>query len=242
MKLAVDIGNTSISIGLFNKFDLVVKTNLSNINNFEEFINSIKEYDIKCVIISSVVPKLTIKYKKLFEQTYNYPVVVIDYKFSNLSLSVEKPESVGSDRLCNLCAVIKDYSLPAIIIDFGTATTYDVVNISEEFIGGAISSGIETSAKYLIEKAALLSKTNLIFPQLVIGKNTTTNIQSGIMFGAVDQVEGMIKRIEKETNIRYSIILTGGFSNLISQKLIYKHIVDSNLTLKGIIYMYESNS
>ena len=128
-----------------------------------------------------------------------------------------------------------------IIVDFGTATTYDVIN-NNEFLGGAIGAGIETSADYLINNAALLSKTDLKFPDNVIGTDTKENIQSGIMFGAIDQVEGMIKRIIKEQNDNYTIILTGGFSKLLSPYLSIKHILDMDLTLKGIYYIDDANS
>ena len=242
MNLAIDIGNTSINAGLFDKYKLIKKSNFISIDKLIEFIESIHQYNISCAIISSVVPKLTIEYKKLLESIYHYIVIIIDYKLSKLSCNVNQPATIGADRLCNIFAAKQDYTFPAIIIDFGTATTYDIINKQGEFIGGAIGAGIETSAKYLIDKAALLDKTDLIFPKLAIGTNTTTNIQSGIMFGAIDQIEGMIKRMEEETETNYLIILTGGFAKLISSKLKLDHIVDSNLTLKGIIYIHESNN
>ena len=242
MKLTIDIGNTSISVGLFNNKNLVKKKYFSTIDIFIEFIEKIDISKIECAIISSVVPKLTIEYRELLEYKYQLSTTIIDYKLSRLDLIVENKESVGADRLCNIYAAIQEYTTPTIIIDFGTATTYDVINDKNQFIGGSIAAGIETSAKYLIDKGALLSSTQLIFPDCAIGKNTTTNIQSGIMFGAIDQVQGMINRITKETNATYTIILTGGFSNLISPKLSFKHIIDLDLTLKGILYIYESNN
>jgi len=242
MKLAIDIGNTTISIGLFDHYDIIKKTHFLSINEFYLFLDSINNYNIESVIISSVVPELTDAYQNLLVESYQYPVFVINYKTTDLLLHVSKPETVGVDRLCNIFAVKKDYSVPSIIVDFGTATTFDVINSEGIFIGGAIATGIETSAKYLINKAALLSETNLVFPDNVIGIDTTTNIQSGVMFGAVGQVEGMIQRIQEETEINYSIFLTGGFSKLISPKLKLHHTVDIDLTLKGIIYIYEHNN
>jgi len=242
MKLAIDIGNTAISVGLFDDYDIIKKTHFSSINKFILFLDSIKNYDIESAIISSVVPELTDTYQNLLEENYQYPTFIINYKVTDLLLQVSKPETVGVDRLCNIFAVKKDYDIPAIIIDFGTATTFDVINSEGIFIGGAIATGIEISAEYLINKAALLSETNLVFPNNVIGIDTTTNIQSGIMFGAVGQVEGMIYRIQEETETNYSIFLTGGFSKLISPKLKLNHTVDIDLTLKGIIYIYEHNN
>jgi type III pantothenate kinase len=241
MKLAIDIGNTSVSVGLFENYDLVKKIHFFSINEFISFLDSIKNYDIECAIISSVVPSLTTDYRDLLTETYQYQIFIINHKLTNLSLQVDQPETIGTDRLCNIFATKRDYSIPAIIVDFGTATTYDIINLNGDFIGGAIATGVETSAQYLIDKAALLSKTDLIFPNNVIGIDTTTNIQSGVMFGAVDQVHGMINRIKEETNTDYSIFLTGGFSKLIVPQLNISHTIDTDLTLKGMIYIYNLN-
>ena len=242
MKVVIDIGNTSATVGLFDNHNLLKKSHFNSTNDFIEFLNAIKSYNINQSIISSVVPKLTKQYSEILTDLYSSSPFIINYKHTHLLTKVNEPETIGIDRLCNIIAVKNDYSYPAIIIDFGTATTYDVINNEGEFLGGAIATGIELSAKYLIDNAALLNKTNLVFPETAIGIDTTTNIQSGIMFGAIDQVEGMIHRIKKETNKDYQIILTGGFSKLISPKLKMSHTIDINLTLKGIIYIYELNN
>ena len=241
MKLAIDIGNTAISIGLFDDYNIIKKIHFSSINEFPLFLDSIKNYDIESAIISSVVPELTNAYQDLLEESYQYSVFIINYKVTDLLLQVAEPKTIGVDRLCNIFALKKDY-IPSIIVDFGTATTFDVINSEGIFIGGAIATGVETSAEYLINKAALLSETNLVFPNNVIGIDTATNIQSGVMFGSVGQVEGMIHRIQEETEINHSIILTGGFSKLISPELNFDHTLDIDLTLKGIIYIYEHNN
>ena len=236
MKVAIDIGNTSVTCGVFNNNILKEKNDFNSLDSFSSFIKT--HSNIDRVIISSVVPGLTKKYLKLLEK-YSLRINLINHKNSNLKLRVKEPSTVGSDRLCNIKATIKLYEFPAIIIDFGTATTYDVINDKSEFIGGAIAPGVETSAAYLINKSALLSKTDLEFPENVVGVDTKENIQSGIMYGAVDQVKGMIDRIQKETNQNYNIILTGGLARTISPYLKLKHILDSDLTLKGMIYIDE---
>tara|TARA_Y100000590_G_C15707951_1_gene1009315 strand:- start:690 stop:1406 length:717 start_codon:yes stop_codon:yes gene_type:complete len=238
MKLAIDIGNTSITCGIFKKNIIIERFNIQSLKSLNKYIDS---KNIKKIIISSVVPKLTEQYLNYLKNK-NYIIHLITYKSGNLVLRVEDPKTVGCDRICNIFAAIKLYKSPAIIIDFGTATTYDVINTNNEFIGGAIGAGIETSADYLINKAALLSKTNLKFPNHAIGINTTENIQSGIMFGAIDQVQGMIARIKNQNNDNYQIILTGGFSKLLSPYLSIKHILDIDLTLKGLYYIDESNT
>ena len=238
MKLAIDIGNTSVTCGLFKKKSIIKRF---SIESLEELNNKINNINIEKIIISSVVPQLTKKYLDYLKKE-NYKINIINYQSSRLSLKVKDPKTVGSDRICNIFATIKLYNTPAIIVDFGTATTYDVINNNNEFIGGAIGAGIKTSADYLINNAALLSKTDLKFPHNVIGIDTKENIQSGIMFGAIDQVQGMIKRIINENNNDYTIILTGGFSKLLSPYLSIQHILDMDLTLKGLHYIDESNN
>ena len=240
MKIAIDIGNTSVTCGLFKKNSLIEKKEMGSLNSFKSFINNLNT-NIDKIIISSVVPQLTEDYLHLLSNKFSNIIFLINNKNSKLNLKVNNPSTVGADRLCNIKATIQLYNVPAIIIDFGTATTYDVINKDSEFIGGAIASGVETSAAYLIEKAALLSKTDLEFPEHAIGIDTKQNIQSGIMYGAVDQLEGMINRIKKESNEEYNIIITGGLAKTISPYLSIKHTLDSDLTLKGMILIDESN-
>ena len=242
MKLAIDIGNTSVTCGLFQNKSIIQKFNINSIDQLQKNLENINPNKIEKIIVSSVVPKLTKNFNHYFKKTYQCKVNFIHYTNIQLSLKVKKPETVGNDRLCNIFATIKLYKTPAIIVDFGTATTYDVINVNNEFIGGAIGSGIETSANYLINKAALLFTTDLKFPKHVIGTDTKENIQSGIMYGALDQVKGMILRIKKEHNANYKIILTGGFSKLLSPFLSIKHKLDVDLTLKGMVLIDESNS
>ena len=241
MKLAIDIGNTSIACGLFSTNHLYKRIDIGSINLFKKFLDSLDNNKINRIIISSVVPDLTKNYQSILNNKYSCPINLINYKNSQLSLKVTTPSTVGNDRLCNIYAAIKLYNAPLIIVDFGTATTFDVINSNGEFIGGAIGAGIETSANYLINNAALLSPIDLQFPKNSIGIDTKENIQSGIMFGAIDQVEGMIKRIKNETITNYDIILTGGFSKLLSSYLSTKHILDIDLTLKGMIYIDDVN-
>ena len=238
MILAIDIGNTSVSCGIFENKSITKRFNIKSLKELDDKINC---FNINKIIITSVVPKLTTQYLNYCKKN-DYKNYLVDYRSSQISLKVKEPETVGNDRICNIFAAIKLYDSPTIIIDFGTATTYDVINKNNEFIGGAIAAGIETSADYLINNAALLSKTDLKFPTNVIGIDTKENIQSGIMYGAIDQVEGMIKRIINEKKSKYKIILTGGFSKLLSPFLSIKHIVDMDLTLKGLYYIYESNN
>ena len=237
MKLVIDIGNTFIKCAIFKSTNIIDRISIQSVNQLLDFL---KKYDLDKIIISSVVPEKNKEFIKYIGNYINTKIHLISYKDTDLKLNVENPASIGNDRICNIFAAIKLYNIPAIVIDFGTATTYDVINSKKEFIGGIISPGVETSADNLISKAALLNKIDFKFPKSVIGKNTKTNIQSGIMFGAVSQVEGLINRIELESNQKYTIILTGGFSKLLSKVLSINHTVDVDLTLKGMFHIDES--
>ena len=246
MKLvAIDIGNTKIKLGVFSTKN--IDPLFTDYNTFDDFKNNIVNSSIpisaSChFAISSVVPQNTQLMVKTLKNIYGVNTFIVKHNNCGVKLNVERPETVGADRLCNIASAIELYNQPSIIIDFGTANTYDVINKENVFIGGAISPGIETSAQYLINKAALLDETKFIFPNHVIGKNTETNIQSGIMFGAIDQINGMINRIQKETEVYdYSIILTGGFGKLLSPQLSIDHILDEHLTLKGLSHIYNLN-
>ena len=237
MKLVIDIGNTFIKCAIFKSTNIIDRISIQSVNQLLDFL---KKYDLDKIIISSVVPEKNKEFIKYIGNYINTKIHLISYKDTDLKLNVENPASIGNDRICNIFAAIKLYNIPAIVIDFGTATTYDVINSKKEFIGGIISPGVETSVDNLISKAALLNQIDLKFPKSVIGKNTKTNIQSGIMFGAVSQVEGLINRIELESNQKYNIILTGGFSKLLSKVLSINHTVDVDLTLKGMFHIDES--
>ena len=158
---------------------------ITRVASDENFINQLTKYNLgnfDYIILCSVVPNLT---KLLINYCKNHSINIyeINYKNSHLNLHVDNPSEVGNDRICNAIAAKKLNFNPSIIIDFGTATTYDVINNDGDFIGGAIAPGIDVSADYLINKTALLKDTIYKFPQKVIGKNTISNIQSGVMYG-----------------------------------------------------------
>ena len=232
--ICLDIGNTNIVIGLYDNDKLY---NVSRINT--EQYHSLKKENNEVIAISSVVPKIE---EFILQKFGNQSCFSISYLNSGITLDIDCPEEVGNDRLSNMKAIIENGLFPAIIIDFGSATTYDVIDKNGHFIGGAIAPGIDVSAKYLFEKAAQLEPVDFKFPNSVIAKNTATNLQSGIMYGGVDAVNGMLERIKKEMNNNINnIILTGGFSMVLSKYITHKHTVDPNLTLKGIKLIWEKN-
>ncbi|MBC8196726.1 MAG: type III pantothenate kinase [Candidatus Marinimicrobia bacterium] len=236
MLIAIDIGNTNVTIGCFKK------DNLQSIYRIEANVpanvglSNLELKHVTDIIISSVVPKQTENYTMQSYNLYNItPFIIKHNNIDGLILEVDEPDTVGADRICNVIAAQRQFNSPCIIVDFGTATTYDVVDERGAFIGGAIAPGIDVSANYLYQKAALLRDTAFQFPEFAVGKNTETNLQSGIMFGAVDEVEGMIMRIKNEMKWEAcDVILTGGFSTIISSGISFKHHVEPNLTLIGM--------
>lgn len=234
MILLIDIGNTNTVCSIYQDGKYIHHIRIEKTENILEDIKMLKKFNIKKIAISSVVPKQTKYYCEILNKIYDISPFIISHKNANVKLKIDDENEVGNDRICNIRAAIELTKKNCLVIDFGTATTYDVINNNQEFIGGAIAPGIDVSANYLIKKAALLKKTTYKFPSKIIGKNTNTNIQSGVMFGAINSIEGMIMMIQKELESELFLILTGGFSKLISSKLSYKHILKPHLTMDGI--------
>ena len=177
MKLALDIGNTQIKLGIFEHLKLIHTECFQHNDNQNINLNYIKKFKPTVSIISSVVPNLTDTYVKNIYNILGLDSLIVNDENCHIDLKVPEPNTVGADRICNVVATIKIYNKPAIVIDFGTATTYDVINKNGQFIGGIIAPGIKTSSQYLIEKAALLDYVDFEFPKKVIGKNTEDNIK-----------------------------------------------------------------
>lgn len=238
--IAIDIGNTNVVIAAFENNDIVDTVRVESDLNFWESFEKMKNYKIDGIIISSVVPKLNEIYIQACINLFQIEPVIITVKNAGVSTIVDRPVEIGADRLCNIAAAIKFYSTPAVVVDFGTATTYDVIDEENKFIGGAIAPGIDVSARYLFESASLLRETAFTFPKSAIAITTESNLQSGIMFGAVDEVDGMINRIQTEMNVdKIAVILTGGFSSIIAPGLKTDHIIDKALTLKGMKLIFD---
>lgn len=233
----IDIGNTNVVIGTY------IENKLQSVDRFESSISLLQKkirFDNNYhIAISSVVPKIN---EFFIDKFSNNLIFTVSYKNSGIKLKVDDPSQVGNDRICNIKNIVDLKLFPAIIIDFGSATTYDVIDPTGTFIGGAIAPGVDISAQYLVQKAAQLDSISYEFPERVIGTNTKTNLQSGIMYGGIDAINGMIERIISEVSFEFkNIILTGGFSTILSDKINYRHIVDAELTIKGIKSILESN-
>ncbi|MEJ5305920.1 MAG: type III pantothenate kinase [Ignavibacteria bacterium] len=251
MLLAIDTGNTHTTFGIYQDDQLKFTFRLSTkaVHDKEVFSDFLKctlqslnvsLLDITECGISSVVPSvdknLEIVVQDLFKIEPFFITPSIQLPFN---LLIDNPAEVGSDRICNVAGGFSKYGGPLAIVSFGTATVYDIVSKDGNFLGGIIAPGIQTSAKALYQAAEKLPEVELIFPEKVIGTNTITNMQSGIMFGALDAFEGMINRIKEELNSDVKIIITGGFSKLIYEKTKLKVNLEFDLVLEGIKILIE---
>lgn len=255
MILCLDIGNTNIKYAIFDGDNLVMsfrvatdhkKTSdeyggqlISILNN-----NSIKVGDIDGGIISSVVPQLDYTIERMcFTYLKFKPLVLAPGLKTGLNLKVDNAKEVGADRVVNNVSAVKKYGAPLIVIDFGTATTFNVIDDKGQFIGGVIAPGIKGSLDSLVNGTAKLPRVEIERPTKVIGTNTVTNMQSGIVYGFAGLVEYLVKKIKKEMKVEnIKTIATGGFSEVIAGEISCIDHVDKLLTLEGLKYLYYLNS
>ena len=239
MYIIGDIGNSEVKICVFSSNNkqlkkIVLNTSLINHKNLKNSFSSIRNLNkIKKVLFSSVVPKVYKIIKKFFFKKHKikmYEVKEIELK-NFINVKVNKKQ-VGSDRLCNAIA-LNDKRSNFIIIDFGTATTFDVI-IKNQYLGGIIAPGISLSLNTLISKASLIPKLKLKKVKQVLGNNTVSAVRSGFYWGYIGLVQNIIHKIYKQTKKKYKIVITGGFSNLFSNSLKIKAVIDKDITMKGL--------
>lgn len=255
--LVIDLGNTNMKLGLYfgdelkHSWRMSVQTQKTSDEIGITLDTLFKSFNMKLseidgVILSSVVPSLTYTIEHAcLDYIHKKPLIVgpgiktgIDTK------AIPNPHEIGSDRIVNCVAAYNIYGGNCITIDFGTATTYNILSKNGEILGGLIAPGIKTSLESLVLKAAKLSLVELNQPKTAIGTNTETNLQGGIIYGAVGQVEYIVKKIKEELNDNtIKVIATGGLSNLITQeKKDLIDITDKYLTLKGLKIIYDLNT
>ena len=243
MFLALDIGNSHVVCAVHDLQQWIHNIRISSNLDFWKKFKTLKEYDITHAAISSVVPKLTPIYVESIRNIFHIDTFIISHENAGIVLNVDTPEEVGADRICNTASAQDLAVCPTIIGDIGSATNYDVVDENGAFIGGSIAPGLETAAQNLFEKAALIKETAFTVPTSAIGRDTATNLQSGIMLGAIDLIDGMFSRIQSETGWKKSHgIITGGFGELISPHLKTKHTLIPTLTLDGIRIIFEKST
>ena len=247
MLLLIDVGNSNICLGVATKEDIVASFRIKTILNktSDEYhvsiSNLIQNYKIENVIISSVVPIVTSALVKCFKEYYNInPTILGPGLKTGIKIKADDPKSVGADILCDVKGA-QIYSDKAIIVDLGTANKY-IYYKDNTFMGIAISPGVSISMKALVSSAALLPDIELQVPEKIINNNTISCMQSGIIYSAVSEVDGMIDRIKEEVNDpNLKVIATGGLSGLIIPLCKNKIEVDSNLCLRGLLQIYLKN-
>ncbi|GAB4521157.1 MAG: type III pantothenate kinase [Anaerolineae bacterium] len=253
--LAVDVGNTNIHLGVWQgegwKLNWRARTVADKMP--DEYAVLVRNFlssagmafnDIDGVIISSVVPRLTAVFVELVQRYMEIdPLVVTDKLATGVEIAIDQPEQAGADRIVNAAAVVRLYGGPAIVIDFGTATTFDVVSADGKYLGGAISPGITVAHDALVNKTARLHKIDLLPPPDPIGKNTIHAMQSGVFWGYVALVEGLVMRIKKSMpDPSIKVIATGGLARLFNQHTDVIDIIAPELTLEGLRIIYEINN
>lgn len=255
MLLAVDIGNTNIVVGIFQGEKLIASFRLSSDRDrtadeygilMSQFLDKrgIGKGLIEGAIISSVVPPLNEAIEKAVEQYCGVasPLQVGPGLKTGLSIKIENPKEVGADRVCDAVAVSVLYGAPAIVVDFGTATTLSAVDSEGAFIGGAIAPGVLTASDSLFTKASKLPRVDIARPRTAIGKNTVTAMQSGIFFGAIGMVEELVRRMKSEMDQpEVRVVATGGLAPLIAKETGAIDMVDPDITLQGLRIIFERN-
>ncbi len=251
MVLAVDIGNTNIVIGIYDGNKLKTHWRLSSLSTrtsdecwiiLTMLLNDGKIHvsKIKGAIISSVVPNITPAFNKMFKQHFKITPIIVNSDLDiGLKILYQNPKAVGADRIVNSIAGYHLLGGPLVVVDFGTATTFDVISKNYEYIGGIIAPGLEVTATVLHRRAARLPKVEMKFPDELIGKTTETSMQSGLMFGTVELIDGMIRRIQEELGTPIATVATGGLANLIIPHSKMISYIEPFLTLEGLRLIYE---
>lgn len=249
MLLTADIGNTSITLGLFDNDALVEKYRLASdkdlsLEEYEVLLKSLfKEFKIDGCIISSVVEELTKKFKTAVDNVFKLSSIILTTKINTgVKICLTTPKEAGADRIANAAGAYVLYSHPVIVVDFGTATTFDIVNAKGEFIGGIIAPGVALQLKALNKFTSKLPRIEVSPSNSAIGHNTNDAILSGVLRGSAAMIDGLVEQCEKELGKKAVIVATGGYSGLIANYLKRQFdFINPTLTLEGLRYLYQIN-
>lgn len=253
MLVAIDVGNTNITIGIYKGNELLANYRMTTkikrtsdeygfmLSNFLENAN-VKKEDIEDVIVSSVVPKIMHSFKNGIVKFLNIdPVIVGPGIKTGISVQLENPRSVGSDRIADCAGAFYEYGGPVLVVDFGTATTYDYVDEKGNFKAGAIGVGIESGANALWGQTAQLPEIEIKRPQSILAKNTQTEMQAGIFYQFLGGFELTVKQFRKEIKENFKVIATGGLGRIICDHTDLIDVYDPNLIFKGLKVIHNKN-
>jgi type III pantothenate kinase len=254
MLLAVDIGNTETTIGVFDGEELIQTWRIATqpertadelallITSFLRLGRLPRDADISGFAASSVVPRSTQALRELAPHYFDLePVIVEPGVKTGMPIRIDNPKEVGADRICNAVAAFERHGGPAVVVDLGTATTFDAVSPDGEYLGGAIAPGLAISANALVSRTAQLRRVEFTTPERLIGKSTAEAIQSGVVTGYACLIEGMIERFRKELGGEAKSVLTGGLAEVMLDNLTGIDVLEPWLVLEGLRIIYERN-
>ncbi|HEX9982895.1 MAG TPA: type III pantothenate kinase [Thermoanaerobaculia bacterium] len=249
--LVVDVGNTNIVLGIYRDDELTSSWRMATARDrtadeygilARQLVGDTLLQSLEGAIVSSVVPPLNSVVSLMIQKFFGIDAIFVEPGVkTGLAIHVDNPQEVGADRIVNCVAAHHTYGGPTVIVDFGTATTFDVVTADAKYIGGVIAPGLNISAEALFARAARLPRVDIKRPEHVVGTNTVVNMQSGIYFGYLGLVDGILARMKREVaNVR-QVVATGGLASLFAGESEHIDHVDPELTLKGLKIIHERN-
>jgi type III pantothenate kinase len=253
--LAIDVGNSTTVVGVFQDAELVHHWRLSTLVHRTPdelalqlagmlgFVGLALDDRLHGMVLGSVVPPVTESFRTMAGRYLPFPPVILEPGVrTGISLRHDNPREIGADRIANAVAALAVHGGPAIVVDFGTATSFDAVNAAGEFVGGAIAPGIATAAEALVERAARLPTVAIVAPPTSIGRSTVTALQAGIVYGCAGQVDGIVTRMASELGGAVTTIATGGLATAVLDVCTTIDHHDPWLTLRGLQLVWERNT
>ncbi|GMA64023.1 type III pantothenate kinase [Alicyclobacillus fastidiosus] len=249
----LDVGNTNTSLGVYQGDCLLASWRIRTEHRvtsdelglqFRILLSTLEpSLQVTHCILSCVVPPLLNTFVRAIETYFKVsPLVVGPGIKTGIPIRYEDPRELGADRIANAVAAVHRYQSPLIIVDLGTATTLSVIDDAGQYLGGAIAPGLMTGATALFESASRLPQVDMVWPHRLVERSTTLSMQAGILFGAVAMVDGLVHRVKRELDLPFHVVVTGGLSHLIADRLETVHHIDPHLTLEGLRLLWARNT